>query len=173
MQMFADVEVALASLPGTTITIVGDAPLVAQLDAMARALGGRPLPLPPGNRALYHASAPFVGPFTIALLREASRLWQTFGVSEADALAALLPFLRGTIASIERAGLAGGMGGPVSRGDSGTIARHLAALAETMPDVLPLYRALSLRTIPLAIERGSLTEAQATVIRDLLMPDPG
>jgi predicted short-subunit dehydrogenase-like oxidoreductase (DUF2520 family) len=168
LQMFADTDAALASLPGTTFTLVGDASLVEQLEMMARALGGRTLRLAAGKRALYHASAAFVGPFVIALLREASQLWRQFGMAEEESLAALMPLLRGTLAGIEGAGLAAGMGGPISRGDTGTIRKHLAALEEAGPDVAALYRTLSLRTIPLALERGTIDEARAAVLSRLL-----
>jgi predicted short-subunit dehydrogenase-like oxidoreductase (DUF2520 family) len=168
LQMFADTEAALASLPGATFTLVGDASLVEQLETMARALGGRTLRLPEGKRALYHASAAFVGPFVIALLREASRLWGQFGMTEEDSLAALMPLLRGTLAGIEGVGLAEGMGGPISRGDTGTIHKHLAALEEAGPDVATLYRTLSLRTIPLALERGTIDESRAAALSRLL-----
>src|SRR5205814_2172895 len=84
----------------------------------------------PGARALYHASANFVGGFVIALIQEAVALWRGLGVPEEEALAALLPLARSTLANVEALGTAGGLGSAVARGDVGTIAKHLAALAE-------------------------------------------
>jgi predicted short-subunit dehydrogenase-like oxidoreductase (DUF2520 family) len=49
------------------------------------------------------------------LLRETSEIWQSWGASEQDAVAALLPLAYGTLASIENAGLVRGMPGSVSR----------------------------------------------------------
>ena len=36
--------------------------------------------------------------------------------------------------------------GPIARGDEATVERHLAALAETAPELLDLYSALAERT---------------------------
>ena len=36
--------------------------------------------------------------------------------------------------------------GPIARGDEATVARHLEALAETAPHLIPLYEALAERT---------------------------
>jgi predicted short-subunit dehydrogenase-like oxidoreductase (DUF2520 family) len=56
----------------------------------------------------------------------------------------------------------------VARGDTGTIRRHLEALAKADPASLELYRLLSLRTIPLAIAKGTLRPAVAAEIAALL-----
>ena len=124
----------------------------------------------PACAARYHASANYVGPFVIALLREASAIWQSFGADEAAAVAALTPLLRGTLAAAIDRGLAGGMGGCVARGDLGTVRAHLAAMDALGADEGALYRTLALRTVPLAVERGTLPEARATAIAAMLEP---
>lgn len=48
------------------------------------------------------------------------RIWQGFGKSAAEALAALVPLARGTLDSIARDGTVSGLAGPISRGDTGT-----------------------------------------------------
>lgn len=162
MQTFADPEAALASLPGCSVSIEAADPLHTRLKALASALGCRSITLPPGARVLYHASGAYASQYAVALLAEAAKLWATFGVGEADAIAALLPLLRGTAASVEKAGLANGMPGPVSRGDLDTVRRHLDALDAFDPQVASLYRQLALRTVPLAKVRGVLSAGQET-----------
>ena len=171
LQMFATPDAALATLPGCVVTIDADEGLVPLLEAMARRLGCRPMRLAPGRRALYHASAYYVGPFLLALMREAAVMWATLGRSEREALDALTPLLRGTVAAALEGGLAQGMGGCVARGDAGTVARHLVALEAFAPDAARLYRQLALRTIPLALERGTLSPEGAQRIRTLLETD--
>ncbi len=169
MQAFTDPQAALASLPGCTIAIeAADATLAAGLDALAVSLGCRAMRLPPGCRARYHASGGYASQFVNVLMREATDLWQSFGVSEVDAVRALLPLLRGTLASIEKAGVAGGMPGPVSRGDVGTVKRHVEDLGRVDAEQLTFYCELARRTIPLAVERGSLGEDKAQALRKLL-----
>lgn len=168
LQTFASIDVALRELKGATIAIQGSEGLVPHLEAMAVALGGRPLRLPAGSRALYHASAYFAGAFPIALIHEAAQIWHAFGIDHETALQALLPLARGAIESVARAGTAGGLSGAVARGDIGTIRRHIEALRSETPESLTLFCRMSLLTIPLAIARGSLTEERAREIRALL-----
>ena len=170
LQMFANPAISLNALPGCTVTIDGPPPLIEALSAICLAIGCRPMRLPPGKRALYHASANYIGPFVIALMRETVEMWRTFGATEEDTLAALMPLLRGTLAAVDDRGLAGGMGGCVARGDVGTVKRHLAALEQFSPEAASLYRTMTLRTIPLAIERGTLPVDAAERIRETVSP---
>ena len=169
MQAFTDPDAAVASLPGCTISIeAADAHLIATLEAIAARLGCRSIRLPPGCRPRYHASGGYASQFVNVLLREATDIWKTFGIAEEDAVRALLPLLKGTIASIENAGVSGGMPGPVSRGDAGTIRRHVEDLAHVSDATLALYCELAGRTVALAIERGSLSAEKAEELRQIL-----
>ena len=165
LQLFADPEVALAGLPGCTIAIEAEALLLSQLEKLAGALHCRAIRLPPGCRARYHAAAHYAAGFVITLLNEAVELWQSFGVGREDTIRALLPLLRGTVASVERSGLAQGLAGTFSRGDIGTLEKHLAELARAGPDALRLYCELALRSIPLGLERGGYDEERAEAMR--------
>jgi len=169
MQMFANPDVALEGLRGCTVGIEADADFRRELELLATSIGCEPLALPAGVRPLYHASAYYVGPFLIALLKEGVELWKSFGASEADALRAMTPLLRGTVAAVLDGGLANGMGGCVARGDVGTIVKHLEALDERFPSSGALYRELALRNVPLGIERGTLSAGRAAEIENLLL----
>lgn len=168
LQLFADPEVALAGLPGCTVAIEAEVPLLPQLEALAQALRCRTIRLPPGCRARYHAAAHYAAGFVITLLNEAVALWQSFGIEREQTIRALLPLLRGTAASVERSGLAQGLAGTYSRGDIGTLEKHLAELARVGPDALHLYCELALRSIPLGLERGGYDENRAEAMRVLL-----
>ncbi len=168
LHMFGEPGESPDALAGCAIALAGPDALLEKLERLARSLGAKPLRLPEGGRALYHAAANFSGAFVIALVQETIALWKKLGIAEADALAALLPLLRGTVDNVERLGAAGGLGSAVARGDVGTIRRHLDALAESAPDSLELYRILSLRTIPLALAKGTLKPETAKEITALL-----
>src|SRR5712691_4530378 len=169
LHMFGEPGESPDALSGSAIALAGPDALVKKLERLARALDAKPLRLPEGGRALYHAAANFSGAFVIALIRETIALWGKLGVAEAAALAALLPLLRGTAENVERLGAAGGLGSAVARGDVGTLRRHLDALAQSAPDSLELYRILSLRTIPLALAKGTLKPETAKEITTLLL----
>jgi predicted short-subunit dehydrogenase-like oxidoreductase (DUF2520 family) len=153
---------------GCAIAIVGQGGLARELERLARAIGARPLRLPEGGRALYHLGANFSGAFIVALIAESVALWKRLGISERDATRALLPLLHGSADNVEKLGLAGALGSVVARGDVGTIRKHLAALAKDAPESLDLYRLLSLRTVPLALAKGTLKPDTAGEIETLL-----
>ena len=153
---------------GCAVAIAGPDALALELERLARAIGARPLRLPEGSRALYHAAANFSGAFVVALIAETVALWKKLGIAEKDALRALLPLLRGSVDNVEKLGAAGALGSVVARGDVGVIRRHLDALAKDAPQSLDLYRLLSLRTIPLALAKGTLKADVARQIEALL-----
>src|SRR6267154_1143095 len=168
LHMFGEAGEPSGALAGSAIALAGPDALVKKLGRLARALDAEPLRLPEGGRALYHAAANFSGAFVIALMQETVALWSKLGIPQADALAALLPLLRGTADNVEKLGAAGGLGSAIARGDAGTIRRHLDVLAREAPDSLELYRILSLRTIPLALAKGTLEPGTAKEIAALL-----
>jgi predicted short-subunit dehydrogenase-like oxidoreductase (DUF2520 family) len=155
-------------LRGYSVAVAGPAALERKLSRFARALGARPLRIPEGGRALYHIAANFSGAFVVGMIAEAVELLRRIGISEKDAVGALLPLLRGTVDNVEKLGAAGGLGSAVARGDVGTIRKHLEVLGARSPETLELYRLLSLRTVPIAVRKGTLRGGQAKEIQALL-----
>jgi predicted short-subunit dehydrogenase-like oxidoreductase (DUF2520 family) len=168
MQTFGDPMAAVRSLPGCTITIEADEPLLATLNAIAARLECRVNRLPAGMRGRYHAAAGYTSQFINALFAEAIRIWQSWGATEEDAVRALLPLAKGTLSSIESAGIADGMPGPVSRGDIGSIEKHVAALSTMPPNVMEFYRVVCERTIALGMRRGAIDAEKAARLRQIL-----
>lgn len=156
LQIFSDPVRAVDLLAGSTVAIEADEPLRTTLLALAATLGMRPITLPPGMRARYHAAAGYAASFLLPALAEAVALWRSFGVAEADALPALLPLARGTLDAVAQRGVAGALSGPISRGDTGVIARHLADLASLGPEHAAFYRELARRQLALAEAGGRL-----------------
>lgn len=172
LQTFGDPEAAAKSLPGCTITVEATQPLDSVLVALADRLGCVVNRLPPGARPLYHAAAGYTSQFVNALLQEAAAMWHSWGASEEAAVRALLPLVRGTVASIEQAGLAQGMPGPVSRGDVASITKHVRALEDFDPASVPLYRELCERTVLLALAGQRIDTATADRVRTVLAGPP-
>ena len=170
MQTFGDPVVAMAALPGSTITVEASEPLMAALEALTQRLGCRVNRLPPGMRGRYHAAAGYTSQFINALFGEATNIWRSWGATDEDALKALMPLAQGTLASIASAGIAGGMPGPVSRGDVSSVEKHVAALSELGAGTINFYRQLCASTVPLARARGAIDAALAARILTALGP---
>ncbi len=168
LQIFSDPQRAIELLAGSSVAIEGPPALEAQLQQLARTLGMRPLRLPPGARALYHGSASYAASFLLSMLDEVVTVWRSFGIDEAQALQALLPMARGTLDAAASKGLSAAVAGPVSRGDAGVIARHLAAFAALGPDHAALYREFTRRQIELVQAAQRLSQDQAERMRGVL-----
>ena len=168
LQTFAGAEQAKNSLAGITFSIEAQEPLMAQLKSMARALGGRCIVLKPEDRALYHVSAVMVSNYLVTLVKLSTDLWAGFGLSRQDAVRALVPLIKGTVNNIETVGLPGCLTGPISRGDTGTLKKHLYALGEGHDDIISAYRELGLKTVPVALEKGRIDALKAQEILSVL-----
>ena len=168
LQTFGDPEVAAQSLPGCTITVEAEDPLDGVLVALTARLGCAVNRLPPGTRPLYHAAAGYSSQFLNALLREVSLMWQSWGANEAAAVQAMMPLFRGTLAAIEKVGLAQGMPGPVSRGDVGSVRKHVQAIEAFNAQSVGLYRELCERTVLLALDGRRIDAETAAQVRAVL-----
>src|SRR6185369_908008 len=159
----------MKTLPGCTIAIEAGDLLRARLERLAALLGCPIIRLPSGSRPRYHAAAHYAAGFVFALINEAATIWQTFGISREDAVAAVVPKMKGTVASMEHSGLVQGLPGIFSRGDVGTLRKHLTALEGVRPDALRLYCELGLRSIALGLERGGLSAERGAQMRELMV----
>src|SRR5260221_369060 len=90
------------------------------------------------------------------------------GLDEAGALAIYGDLIEQTLGNARALGIANALTGPVTRGDVGTLARHIETLRLHAPAALPLYRAAAEREIVLAEKRGALAQNRAAELRSTL-----
>jgi len=156
----------LVNVTGPATPLAGHAVAVAtrsrvlapRLAALARAVGLVPVQVPEVGRAAYHAGALLAASGLVAHLDAAVAAWRAAGVSEREALAALVPLMRSALAGVEERGLLEALTGPVVRGDAEVVQAHLRSLPR---DVVPLYRALASRVLDRVAHRLS----RPTVLR--------
>ncbi|MBL7061598.1 MAG: DUF2520 domain-containing protein [Dehalococcoidia bacterium] len=168
LQTFASVDQAIDNIPGSTFAIEAEEPLLGRLKEMAAALEGEWVTLKAGDKVLYHAAAVFACNYLVTLVKVATDLWQTFGVSPTQATKALMPLLRGTLSNIENVGLPNCLTGPIARGDLGTISRHLESLQKQAPPLLNIYKELGRQTIPIALAKGKIDLQRTEELKALL-----
>ena len=97
-----------------------------------------------------------------------AELGRVAGLDETGSLAIYGPLIEQTLGNARSLGIRAALTGPITRGDRGTLAAHLAALREHAPAVLDLYTAAAEREIALAEGRGALTPEAAQGLRSLL-----
>jgi predicted short-subunit dehydrogenase-like oxidoreductase (DUF2520 family) len=113
-------------------------------------------------------SAVLASNYLVALLDLAASLWAEWGATPEDGLRALLPLVRGTIENIDALGIPAALTGPIARGDAGTVERHFAALRTLAPHVMPVYKELGLRTVSVALAKGTIDSKQARRLEEAL-----
>jgi predicted short-subunit dehydrogenase-like oxidoreductase (DUF2520 family) len=173
---FTGSQADLSRLPGISygVTVPTDDPqLRALLTEVVHQLGGQPEWIADEHRPLYHAALAHGANHLVTLVNEAADRLRDAGV--ADPQKVLRPLLSAALDNALRMGDAA-VTGPVSRGDAGTVAAHLAVLALTAPDSLPSYLALARRTADRAIASGRLRATDAEpllgVLADQNVSDP-
>lgn len=140
-------------LAGVTFGVEGDAAGQGAARALAAALGGHVLALPPGAMPLYHAAAVLASNALVGLVDAATTALAALGVPLAEAQQALAPLAAGALAAATDRPLPDALTGPIARGDATTVAGHLAALRERAPQLVPLYVAAARQILALAERR--------------------
>lgn len=167
IQSFASVEQAITLIPGTYFSIEGDPRGYSFVQEMVEKLGGKHFKLDSNCKVLYHAAACVASNYLVGLLKTAMDLLAAAGVPEEMRLPAFLPLVEGTLDNIKKLGIPQALTGPISRGDQGTLEKHLAVMKE-LPGLLSVYRTLGLVTVDAALNKGTINEKQAVSIRSLL-----
>lgn len=139
---FADPERARAALRGAAMAIDGDPSLIPTLAQLVRTLRARPIELPPGSKAAWHAAAVLSAGGVVALIDVIDELAAVAGLDETTAHDVFGPLMRQAIANTDALGARTALTGPVVRGDDGTIAAHLAIIEDRAPATGEVYRAL-------------------------------
>ena len=152
---------AARRLSGVTFAVSATGWLEDYLPSLAERLDGRAITIPDELRPLYHASAVLACGYVGTLLDAAVGLWTRMGYTAEDGVRAVAPLARATIEAIAAAGPVNAVTGPAVRGDADTIAAHLALLSEHAPELVALYRELTLASIPLARAKGVTDEQLA------------
>ncbi len=168
LQTFASVSQAIDNIPGSTFGIEADEPLFSILRDMAVALEGNWVKLKPGDKVLYHAAAVLSCNYLITLVKLATDLWKSFGMDPEQATQALMPLLKGTLNNISNIGIPECLTGPIARGDTGTISKHISALEQSSTEALSAYLEMGLQTIPVALAKGKIDKKTADTLKTLL-----
>ena len=130
-------------------------------------LSGKELPVSPEHWAVYHAAAVMACNYNVTLVNTALDLLEHAGVKREEGLRALSPILRNTTEVLLGSTPEEALTGPIRRGDTGSVERHLRALQSAPPEARSLYVAGARSTLTLARKAGLSSEAAAD-LADLL-----
>ncbi len=159
-QVFTSHAQAIHSLPGSWWALDGSKRGRAFGRRLVRLLHGRAVTVAGAARPAWHAACVFASNFQAALFAAVERIGSGLNIKQNRMLEIVAPLSRATLESILRQGPTKALTGPVQRGDGETVQAHLEALARQAPELLPVYRELSLRLVGLARRRGLTRSAQ-------------
>ncbi|KJR47914.1 Ketopantoate reductase PanG [Desulfosporosinus sp. I2] len=151
LQAFASVEKALAILSGTHFGIEGDNEKLGE--EIVKDLGGIPHRILPDQKTLYHAGAVVASNYLVVLASLAVELFAEAGIEGEEALASLLPLMRGTLFNLEQVGLPQALTGPIARGDVQVVQGHLDHLPSGLVEI---YQSLGSKALELGESKKAL-----------------
>jgi predicted short-subunit dehydrogenase-like oxidoreductase (DUF2520 family) len=193
---FTGTSLDLSRLEGATFAVTAPGPVLPIAQALVVELGGEPAVVAEDARPLYHAALAHGANHLVVLVAQAAQALADAGIERPGRALGPLLFAAldgatryadvdgasvgpaGTPASSGAAAI-GALTGPVARGDVGTVAEHLDALADFAArtgatDVPPSYATLARAATVRAVAAGRLDDAHASALLDLLTtaPDP-
>ena len=168
IQSFADVTGAIENIPGTTFGITAQEEIKNWSVRIVKDLGGVPFFVSEKDKPLYHAAACMASNYLVTLMNMVVEVYMALGLKHDEAMKAFWPLVRGTIKNIENRGTVQSLTGPISRGDIGTVEKHLQAFQTKLPEFLNLYRELGIFTVDIGHRKKTLSDERAKEIKLLL-----
>jgi len=167
LQTIVEPDRAPARLKGSWAAVEGMPRAIEAAERLAQDIGMRPFRIATKAKAIYHAGAVFASNYLVVVEALGQRLLRHAGMTDADAWAALRPLVEGTLENLGRIQPKDALTGPIARGDSATIVRHIESL--TFDDG-KLYRELGRAALELA-QKSGMDEATAERVAEALATD--
>ena len=160
---FTGTSLDLDRMSGATFAVTAPPAFVPIAQALVVEMGGDPVVVADEARSLYHAALVHAGNHAVTLVAQASAMLAAAGIEEPARV--LSPLIQASVdgALADAPGAVNTLTGPVVRGDAGTVATHVAALAND-PAALAAYRAMAHATADLAFAGGRLGPAPYAAI---------
>ncbi|MFT5871911.1 MAG: putative short-subunit dehydrogenase-like oxidoreductase (DUF2520 family) [Clostridium sp.] len=144
---FSDKYNSYKDLQNAYFSIEGPESHIHLLKDFINSLGNKSFVIDKNNKSLYHLASVTVSNLVLSLINTGCSYLSKCGLSENDALEALLPLIQNNINNIKESGLISALTGPVERNDLDTIRHHMCAI----PTVdAQLYKNLSLKLLHLS-----------------------
>jgi predicted short-subunit dehydrogenase-like oxidoreductase (DUF2520 family) len=128
LQTLPNAQTGAEALRGAAVAVTCSPENRNVLFRLARAWGGRPFLLPDEAKPVYHAAAVFASNYIVTSVWAAMELMRSVGVR--DARPALAPLIESTVRNTIERGPNRAITGPVARGDTQAVRRHVQALRE-------------------------------------------
>jgi predicted short-subunit dehydrogenase-like oxidoreductase (DUF2520 family) len=140
LQAVASFEEGIKLLPNSFFTIEGDEQGKKLAVRLADILGVNYSFIDKNYKPLYHAAAVIASNYLVTLVYSSYHLLETSGLELENFREGTISLIEGTINNLKSSLPENALTGPISRGDIGTIKKHLNALNALKPDYVELYK---------------------------------
>jgi predicted short-subunit dehydrogenase-like oxidoreductase (DUF2520 family) len=164
---FADPARAVEQFSGCKCALEGDAEALDDLQGFAALVGGSGFQLRPGGKAGYHAALCMASNYLVTLTGLSQSLALESGVPDGFCQELVGELMRRSLENALALGAHKALTGPIARGDSATVARHVQSLPQGA--LQEVYLALGRATLQLAGAQ-LMPEQVAAIARTLDMP---
>ena len=155
-----------AALQHIYMAVDGDDTAISQAKQIASMLHSQPFYVPANERALYHGAACFCSNYVVTAVAAAQALMSRWTDTPEDAGEALRPLFMGTAANIQSQSLAGkALTGPISRGDIGTVQKHIACMPQPFQNA---YKVFGVLAADIALANQTITKKQHHELMQIL-----
>ncbi|GCD12101.1 Rossmann-like and DUF2520 domain-containing protein [Clostridium tagluense] len=149
---FSDKYNSYKTLQNASFSIEGPEEHIPVLKDFIGSLGNKSFTINKEDKALYHLASVTVSNLVLSLINTGCSYLSQCGISENDALQALLPLIQNNIDNIKTKGFISSLTGPIERNDLNTVKQHIGAV----PTVdVKTYKNLSLKLLSLSQEKHS------------------
>lgn len=138
-------------LKNAVFTVTGNIKATEALAKLVEILGNRVTVIPDSCKPLYHAAAVMSSNFICALIDLSAEMLADCGFDRKDAEDRLMPLVLSAAHAAAENGIAGGLSGPIARGDLETVKAHLSVLGGEKKE---LYKILSKRLVNISEQKN-------------------
>ncbi len=156
------------SARGIYYGVDGSAKGVRMARVLAAKLGGRVVLIPPEMRVLYHAACVVASNHLTTMMSVLETMFSRMGRHGTGYFAVFRPIIEATLSNIAATSPAEALSGPIARGGTETVKDHLEAIRRFAPTLLPYFASVSLETVRLAEDKGSIDVVQASSMKALI-----
>lgn len=130
-------------------------------------LGIKSVTLSTDNKIMYHAACSLISNYLVTLINTGRHMLISSGFPKELATESIKPLFLKTVNNILENGTENSLTGPIARGDTGTIQKHLAELIN-YPEWFELYNVLALNTVNFAKNENYINNEKATELKEVL-----
>jgi predicted short-subunit dehydrogenase-like oxidoreductase (DUF2520 family) len=148
--------------------IEGDKTAIELFDTIFKKLGSKSITIPREFKSHYHLACTIASNFLVALMTPVTALFQKGNFSEQQVFEILSPLITTTLANLKNDGSEAALSGPILRGDTSTIERHLQILSKELPSYVSLYQFMAKILLEFNTVKENLTKEQYESLTQLL-----